>query len=178
MRTKRTVHAMKESTRPEGSPVVVGVDGSPESILALKWANTLAPTLGATITAVIAWHLESMYGPFASSDWDPEYTAQQVIETALVHAFGDKPPDGIGSKIVRGQPAKVLLDLAESAQLLVLGSRGHGGFAGLLLGSVSSACAAHATCPVLVVHTETKQERLTSPAQGFQGGDDEPAGKA
>ncbi|MGN5733222.1 universal stress protein [Arthrobacter psychrochitiniphilus] len=168
---------MKESTRPEGTPIVVGVDGSPESILALKWADTLAPTLGASITAVIAWHLDSMYGPFVSSDWDPEYTAQQVIETALVQTFGDTPPEGLTSKIIRGQPAKVLLDLAESAQLLVVGSRGHGGFAGLLMGSVSSACAEHATCPVLVVHTAKKRKRQTIPGEGFQSGDDEPAGK-
>ena len=168
---------MKEFANRVGAPIVVGVDGSPESLLALKWANTLAPTLGATITVLVAWHLESMYGPYASADWDPEYTAQEVMETALVQAFGDTPPEGLTTKIIRGQPAKVLLELATSAQLLVVGSRGHGGFAGLLLGSVSSACAEHATCPVLVVHTAKKHQRANNPAEGFQDGDDEPAGK-
>ena len=146
------VVAMDDSTPGNGLPIVVGVDGSPQSVLALKWAKKLAGPLGATIKAVSAWHVEVMYGPYAGSDWDGSSIAQEVQAQALVDAFGDDPPEGLVAECHRGQSAQVLIDEAKSAQMLILGSRGHGGIAGMLLGSVSSSCAAHATCPVLVVH--------------------------
>jgi nucleotide-binding universal stress UspA family protein len=66
--------------------------------------------------------------------------------------FADERPVDLVLSIAYGQPASVLLEASEDSTMLIVGSRGHGGFAGLLLGSVSSACAEHATCPVLVVH--------------------------
>jgi nucleotide-binding universal stress UspA family protein len=66
--------------------------------------------------------------------------------------FGDQPPAGLQRQVREGGAAKVLLDAGESAIILVVGSRGHGGFAGLLLGSVSANVAEHASCPVLVIH--------------------------
>lgn len=74
--------------------------------------------------------------------------ATQAAETV----FGRHPPDWYSSVIREGLPARQLLNESEGAEMLVVGSRGLGGFAGLLLGSVRSACAEHAKCPVLVVH--------------------------
>ena len=143
---------MEDQTTRGGSHIVVGVDGSPESGLALRWAQTLAGTLGATITAVTAWHFDTSFGPYTPSEWNPESDAQQVLEDALAQAFGDQFPPGLKAQAIRGRPAQVLIDEAKSAKMLIVGSRGRGGFASLLLGSVSSACAEHASCPVLVVH--------------------------
>ena len=130
--------------------IVVGIDGSPQSILALEWATTLAPTLGATIVGVGAWQLESAYGSPRRDGWDPKIIAEENIAKTLTKAFGDNPPAGLTTECYRGQPAKVLMERSKSAAMLILGSRGYGGFKGLLLGSVSTACAAHAHCPVLV----------------------------
>ena len=130
--------------------IVVGVDGSPQSILALKWAKKLAPTLDASIVAVAAWQLESAYGAPRRDGWDPKIIAEENVAETLAKAFGDNPPAGLRIEFYRGQPAKVLMERSKSAAMLILGSRGHGGFKGLLLGSVSTACAAHAECPVLV----------------------------
>ncbi|AIX99952.1 Universal stress protein family [Arthrobacter sp. PAMC 25486] len=155
---------MEDQTTREDSHIVVGVDGSPESVLALNWAKTLAPALDATIVAVTAWHFETSLGPYAAAEWDPEADAQKILQDALAEAFGDQLPAGLSSQVDRGRPAQVLLEAGKSAQMLIVGSRGHGGFTGLLLGSVSSACTEHANCPVLVVH---------SGSQAPAGGDSE-----
>ena len=139
----------------EGSRIVVGVDGSPESIQALKWAAALAPTLDAGITAIAAWHLETTFSAYAATEWDPEADAKQVLMDALAEAFGGHLPEGLRGECCRGQSAQVLIEQGKEARLLIVGSRGRGGFAGLLLGSVSQACVEHATCPVLVVHRGT-----------------------
>ena len=146
--------------------IVVGIDGSPQSILALRWATTLAPTLGATIVGVAAWQLESAYGaPRRTGGWDPKVIADEGIAKALTEAFGGNPPAGLTTESYRGQPTKVLLERSKSAAMLILGSRGYGGFKGLLLGSVSTACAAHAECPVLVVR-EAPEPSLAADASG------------
>ncbi|MEV8181036.1 universal stress protein [Specibacter sp. NPDC078692] len=134
--------------------IVVGVDGSEESVLALKWAQTLAQALDATITAVTAWHLETAFGSYIVPDWNPDEDAHKIQKEAVHEAFGGNEPEGFSGICVRGKPAQVLMESAKSAQMLIVGSRGHGGFKGMLLGSVSSACAEHASCPVLVVHGE------------------------
>ncbi|MET4001526.1 nucleotide-binding universal stress UspA family protein [Arthrobacter sp. UYCu511] len=146
------VEAMEEERVHERARIVVGVDGSPESVLALKWAQTLAHSLDATITAVTAWHVDTMFGTYISPDWDPNEDARRILRIATHEAFGDNPPKGFTGVSVRGRPAQALLESAQSAQMLIVGSRGRGGFTGMLLGSVSSACAEHASCPVLVVH--------------------------
>lgn len=133
--------------------ILVGVDGSAGSVEALKWAAKLAPSLEAVVVAVNAWHFENTWGAYATPTWNPETDAQQVMDDALAEAFGDKKPEGLLAQSCQGMPAHILIERSSSACMLVVGSRGHGGFAGLLLGSVSSACAEHARCPVLVVHS-------------------------
>lgn len=135
--------------------IVVGVDGSASSIAALRYAARIATALGAPLEAVTTW----TYPPFADAyliaDWSPQQDAEQILDAAIGEAFDDSPPAGLTRTVLSGPTARTLIAVSETSGMLVLGSRGHGGFAGLLLGSVSAACAEHAHCPVLVVHTRT-----------------------
>jgi nucleotide-binding universal stress UspA family protein len=135
-------------------PIVVGVDGSEPSKAALRWAARTAALTGSRIEAVIAWHPPSTYGwpLYLPEDWQPDQDAEKVLTEAVDAVFGADRPVGMRLIVAKGNPAKVLVDHSRDAELLVVGSRGHGGFAGLRLGAVSSNCAEHASCPVLVVH--------------------------
>ena len=133
--------------------IVVGVDGSEQSKLALRWAAYLAEPCGATIEAVMAWEYPMSYG-FSSGtvvNWDMEADYDKGLSSAIDEAFGAERPFGLRMTVREGNAARVLLDAAEGATMLVVGSRGHGGFTGVLLGSVSSYCTDHATCPVVVI---------------------------
>jgi nucleotide-binding universal stress UspA family protein len=144
---------MTEAPRTSAGRIVVGVDGSKPSQQALRWAAHLAATFGAGLDAVTAWDFPPSYG-WASvpSDWDPAGDMRKVLDETIQDVFGDQPPAGMRRLVQEGGAAKVLLDASQGATMLVVGSRGHGGFAGLLLGSVSSNVAEHAPCPVLVIH--------------------------
>ncbi len=136
--------------------IVVGVDGSPASLEALRWAVGQAALTGAAVEAVTAWEYPADYGaadygaaPMSSGiDW--QANAREALETALGQAVAADAP-AIMRTVQQGHPAKVLLNASAGAELLVVGNRGHGGFAGLLLGSVSDHVVAHAACPVLVI---------------------------
>lgn len=132
--------------------IVAGVDGSSASIDALRWAVRQASLTGAIVEAVISWQYPVAYGGEYLIDADVDWpsNARAVLDTALDEALGTQTAP-ISHKVIEGHPAKVLVDAAAGADLLVVGSRGHGGFAGLLLGSVSEHVAAHAPCPVLVI---------------------------
>jgi nucleotide-binding universal stress UspA family protein len=133
--------------------IVVGVDGSGHSLQALRWGARLAAMFGARVDAVAAWDFPAAYGWSAvPSDWDPEQDMRHVLDDSVRAVFGDQPPAGLRREVLEGGAAKVLLDASQGAVMLVVGSRGHGGFAGLLLGSVSANVAEHASCPVLVIH--------------------------
>ena len=95
-----------------------------------------------------------MYGSsdVGLGDWRPDVDAGRALADAVETAFGEHKPTGLQTEVVQGYPSKVMLDAGDGAEMLVLGSRGHGGFVGLLLGSVSAHCAELATCPVVVVH--------------------------
>jgi nucleotide-binding universal stress UspA family protein len=133
--------------------IVVGVDGSRPSQQALRWGVHFAAIFGARLDAVIAWEFPSSYG-WASvpPEWDPGQDMEKVLDDTVRAAFGDQPPAAMQRQVREGGAARVLLDACEGAIMLVVGSRGHGGFAGLLLGSVSANVAEHASCPVLVIH--------------------------
>ncbi|MFJ2738149.1 universal stress protein [Streptomyces sp. NPDC087440] len=138
--------------------IVVGVDGSPCSRAALRWSLAQAALTGAQVEAVAAWQYPEVYG--YSYGWVPSMSDGGVYakaaESALldtvatVRAEQPQSPE-VTSRVVEGHPLPVLMDAARSARLLVLGSRGHGTFAGALLGSVSQHCVQHAPCPVVVV---------------------------
>lgn len=135
--------------------IVVGVDGSAPSKLALRWADHLAPTMGgAQIEAVIAWHSPTTYGWASATpeDWNPEADAARCLNDTVDAVFPAGRPYGLELVVREGRAAKVLLDQSRGASMLIVGSRGRGGFPELSLGSVSLACAEHAGCPVLVLH--------------------------
>jgi nucleotide-binding universal stress UspA family protein len=135
---------------PAGSSLIVaGVDGSGSSVDALVWAAGLARLTGARLRLVTCWQLPRPFGyDRGYEDWRPEEDAVHVQEQALA-SQGDSLADvTTESRIVEGEPARVLIEEAKAADLLVVGSRGDR----VLLGSVSEFCAAHASCPVVVVH--------------------------
>jgi nucleotide-binding universal stress UspA family protein len=141
--------------------VVVGVDGSKPSHGALRWARFMADMTGSTLEAVMVWQQISAYGVGTAgwatvpSDWDPAEDARRVLTGTVEEVFGPTKPEGMILTVREGGPAHALIEISGEARMLVMGSRGHGGFAGLLLGSVSTACAEHASCPVLVIHGTT-----------------------
>ena len=132
--------------------IVVGVDGSEPSILALRWAGALAPFFEARIQAVTGWQFRIALGTFIPVVWNPEAEARNACSKAVTTAFRGVLPEGIELVIQQGSPAKILIDESRRARLIILGSRGYGGFEGLRLGSVSATVAEHAKCPVLIVH--------------------------
>jgi nucleotide-binding universal stress UspA family protein len=141
---------MSEMTDPRPR-VVVGVDGSDPSKLALRWAARIAAAEDAHIDAVMAWQMPTL----AYASIGPIVGMQNAMEEALKHAvddvFGEQRPNGMQLRAIQGGGAPVLLDASRDAFMVVVGSRGRGGFAGLLLGSVSATVAEHAECTVLIV---------------------------
>lgn len=137
------------------SRVVVAVDGSEHSKRALRWGAHLAALEGAAIEAVIVWEPPITWGygwtPMSGS-WDPWANAEKALTETVDEVFGAHRPADLTLQVVEGYPAQRLMDIAEGATFLVVGSRGRGTFANVTLGSVSMKCSEHATCPVLVVH--------------------------
>jgi nucleotide-binding universal stress UspA family protein len=141
-------------TTPDTTPgrIVVGVDGSVSSKQALRWAARLAAADGSRIEAVTAWDYPPSFNAPVDVDWRPDLDEDTILTETLDEVFGDHRPEGLEPVVAHGPARTVLIEASRGASLLVVGSRGHGGFAGLLLGSVSSACSEHAHCPVLVLH--------------------------
>jgi nucleotide-binding universal stress UspA family protein len=88
--------------------------------------------------------------------YSPKLEMDKIVTEAVDDVFGADRPIGLTVRTVKGHPAAALIAASADAFMLVVGSRGHGGFMGLLLGSVSARVAEHATCPVLVVHEKTQ----------------------
>jgi nucleotide-binding universal stress UspA family protein len=138
----------------------VGVDGSSSSIDALRQGARVAAALGAPLTAVMAWDYPALVEYSLIVDWSPEGDATTILTEAIEEAFDGAPPRDLETSVVPGPAARALIERSKDAGMLVVGSRGHGGFVGMLLGSVSAACAQHAHCPVLIV----RSPRVTSDA--------------
>jgi nucleotide-binding universal stress UspA family protein len=152
------------------SGIVVGVDGSAGSLDALRVAIAEARLRGSTLTAVGVWHV----GPIEyQSTWAgvpidrPTYqaAAEEMVGKALEEVGVAESGLSVSMVVREGQPADVLCDEAQGAVFLVVGSRGFGGFRGLLLGSVSQACAQHAPCPVLIVPGRTRDAEDEPPTR-------------
>ncbi|MEY9911319.1 nucleotide-binding universal stress UspA family protein [Catenulispora sp. MAP12-49] len=134
--------------------IVAGVDGSDSSADALRWAAEQARLTGAGLHAVYVWDFPSAYG----WAWAPGFTGVD-LETesrkdldAMIHRVFDGDADvPLVARVERGNAAEVLVDVSRGADLLVVGSRGRGAFADMVLGSVSLHCAQHAACPVVII---------------------------
>jgi nucleotide-binding universal stress UspA family protein len=137
--------------------IVVGVDGSDASRQALRWALDEARRRSATVEAVHAWHQPGVmsYGYLDQIDLEPfEDDAHKVLDTAVDSVAVPGDP-AIDRRLIPGGAASVLVEEAKGADLLVVGSRGRGGFTGLMLGSVSQQVAHHAPCPVVIIPPTT-----------------------
>jgi nucleotide-binding universal stress UspA family protein len=147
---------MPAKETPAGPRIVAGIDGSQSSISALRWAIGQAGLIGATVDAVIAWHYPDMAASgMAVGGLEPTYgfqeSAQKIIADAINSALDPASDVPVHARVVEGHAARVLIDASADADLLVVGSRGHGGFAEALLGSVSQQAVQHAACPVVVI---------------------------
>jgi nucleotide-binding universal stress UspA family protein len=144
---------MSEKGMKTHHPVVVGIDGSKASVEALRRAANISSALGLPLKIVSAWQYPLMFGTYVPDvNWSPRDDAGYMIQAAIDEALDGAPPQGCTRSVPKGNAAKILIDESAHAEMRVLGSRGHGGFAGLLLGSVSAACAERAHCPVLIIH--------------------------
>lgn len=134
--------------------IVVGVDGSPVSTAALRWAVDQAGRTGATVDAVSVWEVPAtIFLSPTATEADYEDAAEHALADALSGV--DVADVAVHRHVVQGAPATVLTGRAEGARLLVIGTHGHGGLPGRHLGSVASYCVHHAPCPVLVYRDHT-----------------------
>jgi len=131
--------------------IVAGVDGSAPSKAALGWAIGQARLTGASVDAVMAWLPPAIYAPVAGCDADVEGCYRKALGDLITEVASLEPHPPVQPVLGEGHPAEVLLDAARDADLLVVGSRGRGGFASAVIGSVSLQCVLHARCPVLVL---------------------------
>jgi len=132
--------------------IVVGVDGFESSKAALRWAIRQARLTGAVVEAVTAWQIPAGSGWIPTPDL-PDYQgdAFAVLSEELAEVRTVDHEVQICPRVVEGRAGEVLVDVAEGADLVVLGSQGHGGLAGALLGSVGQYCVHHAPCPVVIM---------------------------
>jgi nucleotide-binding universal stress UspA family protein len=133
----------------ERGPVVVGVDGWPSCAAAVRFAFTEAARHGTGLTAVRTWRALATADPIAVHEEERVALIRQLAEPAE-----DFPQVPVEHVVVRGRPGRTLLDYGKHARMIVVGTRGRTGFAGLLLGSTSQAVVQHGTCPVAVVRCE------------------------
>ena len=137
--------------------IVVGVDGSKESLAALDWACAQAEQRGAEVAAVTTWTLPPSPSdpPFASFPWgssvDFTDSSRELLAKAVADVATAHPDVKISQHVLAGNAAATLIEFSKEADLVVVGAKGHGGFTGMLIGSVSQHVLAHSACTVAVV---------------------------
>jgi nucleotide-binding universal stress UspA family protein len=132
--------------------IVVGVDGSEASVTALRRGIRLADALNASVEAIATWRMPVDYGALTAVEYSPEDDARSILTGAAKSVFGAKVPQWFTEVTLEGNADEILIEQSRGAEMLIVGSRGHGGIAGVLLGSVSAKVAEHAHCPVLIIH--------------------------
>jgi nucleotide-binding universal stress UspA family protein len=147
---------MTTATSIDEHRIVVGIDGSASSITALDWAVRYAELIGATVETLTTWEWPNTYGValVVPEGYDPETDARKVLEDSIKAARESHPGVVIRPIVVRSHPAPALIAASHGADLVVVGSRGHGEFTGMLLGSVSEHCVSNPHCPVVVVRQD------------------------
>jgi nucleotide-binding universal stress UspA family protein len=134
--------------------IVVGYDGSPDSVHALEWAAREAETNGAHLELIATWQWPSGLGwSVIPNGYNPADDVATTLDAAVENFHVSHPNVTVSVRIIEGSAATTLVDASRRADLVVVGTRGHGELAGLLIGSVSQYCAAHALCPVVVIRT-------------------------
>jgi nucleotide-binding universal stress UspA family protein len=129
---------------------VVGMDGSPHSAAALRWALAEAAEHSGEVTAVLAWQPPFLSVPGAAQIDELEEAYKSYL-VSTVRQVAPSPAVPLTTLVAQGDPIESLILAAKGADVLVLGTRGRSRFAGLMLGSVSQACAAASPCPVVLV---------------------------
>lgn len=141
----------------QSGPIVVGVDGSAASRRALEWAAQEAEVHGRQVVAVGTYLIPTLVVAAPGFSTEPAGSQEladycrKVLEAEVAEASHRHPSVRIDAKVVEGPAAQALIEASQRASMLVVGCRGHGGFMGLLLGSVSQQCVTHAHCPVVVI---------------------------
>jgi nucleotide-binding universal stress UspA family protein len=145
-----------ESGAEKTGTIVVGIDGSDQSIAAAHWAAEQARLTGSTLFAVGAWEGFPAWGTVVPvpEDYDPVADIRAMVDRIVEGLAAEFPAVTIDTKAVTGPPAEVLIEASRHADLLVVGSRGHNQVSGLLLGSVSQHCATRARCSVVIVRND------------------------
>ena len=148
--TLETAHAPEPELTT--SRIVVGIDGSAASIGALDWAGRQASLTHSTLEMIMTWDWPTTYGwaMYFPEGYNPSEGMPEILSKAADDLHAKYPDIDISFRVVQGHPAPVLVEASKGADLLVVGSRGHGEFVGMLIGSVSEYCATNAQCPVLV----------------------------
>ncbi len=143
---------MADQTGTAPGNVAAGVDGSADSVAAAHWAAEQAARTGARLELVTAWQYPTSWGTAIPlpDGFDPEADARALLDPVVDEVRAAHPGLEVHGRVVEGHPSEVLTEASRHAGLLVVGSRGHGAFTGMLLGSVSRHCVAHSSCPVVV----------------------------
>ena len=133
--------------------IVVGVDGSEPSKEALRWAIRQAQATESSVEAIMAWELPTSYafGTPMPTRYDFAPYCEAALNDVVQEIAGEHPSVELSAVVTEGDARRALVVAAQGADLLVVGSRGHGEVVGILLGSVSEYCTTHATCPVVVI---------------------------
>lgn len=144
---------MTSTDQPLPHQIVVGIDGSAPSVAAARWAARQAELTGASLHAITTWRAPTYFGtpvPLPEG-FDPAADATELLEKAVAAVRVEHAGIDVRALVAQGVAGQVLVEASKDAELLVVGRRGHGELAGILLGSVSEHCVTHAHCPVVVV---------------------------
>lgn len=145
-----------------GGRIVVGVDGSDTALSALQRGARIARRLECTLTAVTAWEASVAWPGYYSGSVAPDADARSILEQASRSVFGATWPSWYHPVTREGWPPFVLVAESDGAEMLIVGSRGLGGFVGMLLGSTSQYCVEHAHCPTLVIPVAGRAARVSN----------------
>jgi nucleotide-binding universal stress UspA family protein len=134
-------------------PIVVGIDGSAQSRIALAWAAKQAALTSSPLNIIMTWEYPTNYGYTMGWPEDIDFAAdaKSELEKCVSEVLGTDPKIEVTASVHQGHAALMLVEESKHSSLLVVGSRGHGEFAGMLLGSVSEFAATHADCPVVII---------------------------